>query len=156
MLSDDMMTSPLVDPSERPAVVIEPLRRPSRLRTWHVAWELLRLVATLLWLRVTLRLTPAEHARRLSAFLQRMGTIWVKAGQVMGMRSDLLPAEFATELVHLRDRGPGFPFSEARRIVEEELQAPLEHHFDEFEPRPFAAATGFQLHRAICGASRPG
>ena len=115
MLCDDMMTSPLVAPAERPAIVIEPLPRPTRLRTWYVAWQLLRLVAGLLWLRVTLRLTPAEHARRLGAFLQRMGTIWVKAGQVMGMRSDLLPAEFATELVHVRDRGAGFPFVAAVR-----------------------------------------
>lgn len=148
MLSSRLISSHLVSPSERPPVAIEEIHRPSRLRTWFVLFHLMRLVAGIVWLRVTFRLTPAEYARRLGEFLQSMGTLWVKAGQLMGMRSDLLPSEFTIELAQLRDRGKGFPFAAARGVIEDELHAPLDRYFDEFDPAPFTATTGFQLHRA--------
>jgi ubiquinone biosynthesis protein len=148
MLPDELVTSHLVAPWERPPVRIAEVQPPARWRTWIVLYQLACLGAALLWLRLSFRLTPTESARRLRGFLQRMGTIWVKAGQFMGMRSDLLPREFTMELAQLRDLGTGIPFAAAKRRIEQELGAPLERCFDQFEPAPFAATTGFQLHRA--------
>ena len=148
MLPSGWITSHLVAPSERRPVPIKEVRGLSRFRTWFVLYHLVQLAALVLWLRVTMRLTPAEYAQRLRSFLQRMGTLWVKAGQLMGMRSDLLPPELTMELAQLRDEGAGFPFEAVERILAQELGAPLEQWFDEFEAAPFAAATGFQLHRA--------
>jgi ubiquinone biosynthesis protein len=77
-----------------------------------------------------------------------MGTLWIRAGQILALRSDLFSAEFCAELSKLRDQGAAVPFEVVRRIVEEELSAPLEDGFDEFEEMPIVATTMSQIHVA--------
>nr|QEO74403.1 hypothetical protein [uncultured bacterium] len=100
------------------------------------------------WLRWTGQLTPVNFASEVRKVFKRLGPLWIQAGKFLAMRSDLIPSEFSRELALLRDEAAGFPFAAAREIVETELGARLERVFDEFDERPFAASSNFQLHRA--------
>ncbi|HEY7314084.1 MAG TPA: AarF/ABC1/UbiB kinase family protein [Gemmataceae bacterium] len=148
MLPEKLIPTRLVFPSERPPIVLEPLRPPSRLRPFLLLFGLVHLWLLALWLRLTLRFTPARYARRVRAFLLQLGPVGRMLGQLLAMRSDLIPAEFAAELAVLEERGTGVPFDLIRQVVERELHKPLESHFEEFHEVPFTATTSFQLHRA--------
>lgn len=79
----------------------------------------------------------------------RLGATFVKIGQVMSSRADLLAPEVIAELRELQDHVPSFPFARARSIVERELGAPLAVRFQVFEPVPIAAGSIAQVHRAV-------
>jgi ubiquinone biosynthesis protein len=85
----------------------------------------------------------------LRQFLQSCGACFVKGGQVLATRYDLLPVEYCQELSRLFDRMPFFPFAVVRRVVERDLKRPLEEVFREFDPVPLASASIAQVHRAV-------
>lgn len=89
--------------------------------------------------------TMAEHFR---LALEELGPTFVKLGQVLSTRPDLLPPEFITELSKLQDQVPPFPFPQARAQVESSLGKPLEAIFAEFAEEPLAAASLGQVHAA--------
>lgn len=89
--------------------------------------------------------TAAEHFR---LALEELGPTFVKLGQVLSTRPDLLPPEFIAELTKLQDRVPPFPFLLARAQVEASLGKPLEEVFAEFVEEPLAAASLGQVHAA--------
>jgi len=91
------------------------------------------------------RLTPPQRVRRI---LEELGPTFIKFGQVLSTRSDLLPKEYIDELKKLQDKAPSFPFEEVRGIVEEELGISVEDVFESIEPRPLASASLAQVHRA--------
>jgi ubiquinone biosynthesis protein len=74
--------------------------------------------------------------------------VFLKFGQVLALRRDLLPAAYAEELERLHDRLPPLPAGEARRLVEAELGRPLAEAFAAFDEEPLAAATVAQVHVA--------
>ena len=91
------------------------------------------------------KLTRAERVRMA---LEELGPTFIKLGQILSTRPDLISVEFIEELSKLQDRVPPFGYDEAREIVEEELKGTLEDIFELFEETPLAAASIGQVHRA--------
>jgi ubiquinone biosynthesis protein len=85
---------------------------------------------------------------RLRRALEELGPVFIKFGQALSTRPDILPPEIAFELSKLQDRVPPFPGEEARRIVEEALGKRTEDLFFEFDPVPMASASVAQVHAA--------
>jgi ubiquinone biosynthesis protein len=84
---------------------------------------------------------------RLTAALASLGPSYIKLGQFLATRADLVGPEVASDLRHLQDRLPPFSMAEARATVERALGGKLEDHFAEFGP-PIAAASIAQVHKA--------
>ncbi len=92
----------------------------------------------------------AEKPRgeRLRLALQALGPVYVKFGQILSTRRDLLPPDIAEELAMLQDRVPPFPGDEAQTIIETSLDAPVADLFSEFSVQPLASASIAQVHAA--------
>jgi ubiquinone biosynthesis protein len=86
--------------------------------------------------------------RRVAGALTSLGPSYIKLGQFLATRADLIGPTLAADLAHLHDKLPPFPTPEARRAVEEALGGRLEDHFAEFGP-PVAAASIAQVHKAV-------
>ena len=89
-----------------------------------------------------------EAPEALAADLEKLGPTFIKLGQVLSTRPDLLPPAYLEALTRLQDNVKPFPFPDVQRIVEEELGARLTKAFSIFEERPMAAASLGQVHRA--------
>lgn len=91
----------------------------------------------------------SDQAARLRLALTALGPTFIKAGQFLSTRPDLVPPEYAEELSRLQDDAPHVPADEVRRVVEEDLGFALEQVFRDFDPRPRAAASLGQVHNAV-------
>ena len=132
------------------------------LRGTYIVWIVLRygldgLVLTSFqkpWLRVIARIVSigrnldAPRGQRLREALERLGPIFVKFGQVLSTRRDLLPADMADELAKLQDRVPPFPSEVAVATIERAFRKPVAQIFIEFEREPVASASIAQVHFA--------
>jgi len=112
------------------------------------------------WVRLLVRLMTfgrrldAPRGQRLRMALERLGPIFVKFGQVLSTRRDLLPTDVADELARLQDRVPPFPAAQARRLVEQAFGRPIEALFSQFEAEPVASASIAQVHFAVLTSGR--
>jgi len=111
--------------------------------------------ALIAWARLFARRDPRRPGERLAAALQEMGPSFIKLGQALSTRADLLSEEVATDLAKLQDQLPAFPGPEARRTIELELGKPIEALFSAFEDTPIAAASIAQVHFATTTDGRP-
>jgi ubiquinone biosynthesis protein len=104
------------------------------------------------WRRVVLRRKEVPPAltvyQRIRMALEELGPAFVKFGQVMSTRPDLVPAPLIAELERLQEHVAPFSGDEARKLLEEEMGAPVNQLFARFEPRPMAAGSLGQVHRA--------
>jgi ubiquinone biosynthesis protein len=89
-----------------------------------------------------------EMPQRLRRALEELGPTAIKLGQVLASRGDLVPARYVEELRKLQDDVPASPFEEVQQVIQEELGAPVEELFAEFEQTPHASASIGQVHRA--------
>jgi ubiquinone biosynthesis protein len=85
---------------------------------------------------------------RIRLVLEELGPTFIKLGQVLSTRADLLPADVVTELKQLQDNVPPLPFEEMRGAIESELGAPISSVFSQFEEQPLASASIGQVYRA--------
>lgn len=92
---------------------------------------------------------------RLALAAQALGPIFIKAGQTLSTRADLVGEEVAADLAQLQDRLPPFDSATARATVAQELGRPLEELFSSFEDEPVAAASIAQVHFAVTTDGRP-
>jgi len=86
---------------------------------------------------------------RIRETLEELGTIYVKFGQALSTRKDLLPEDIADELVKLQDKVPPFSSELAKAVIEQELGIPVDEAFAEFDPVPLASASVAQVHTAV-------
>ncbi len=94
------------------------------------------------------RRLDAPRGVRLRRALEKLGPIFVKFGQVLSTRRDLLPPDVADELAKLQDRVPPFPAPQARALVERAFGKPIEALFATFDAEPVASASIAQVHFA--------
>jgi ubiquinone biosynthesis protein len=93
--------------------------------------------------------SPTQRGRHLREMLDELGPTFVKFGQLLSTRPDIVPPDIITELRALQDDVTPFPFREVERVVREELDLPIEKLFTAFEETPMAAASIGQVHRAV-------
>ncbi len=142
--------------SERPAVPLRLRRRHAR-----VLWFFARTLAGIAWwdlilprlgLRRWARRRAPERYRRGAARFRLLATdlggVWIKVGQFLSSRVDVLPEAVTAELSGLQDEVAPEPFEAMRTVVESELGAPLSTRFEAFDPQPLASASLGQVHRA--------
>lgn len=106
--------------------------------------RLLGLINPFNWFRSS-RLSQAE---RLRLCIESLGPIFIKFGQMLATRRDLLPADIVNELEKLLDQVPPFPLSQARVIVEQQLGMPIEQAFQSFDDNVMASASIAQVYQA--------
>jgi len=141
------------------------IRLSEALRLVHINWVLLRngldevILATHLFrpIRFILYITPwywwrrnrmPAYPVRIRQSLEDLGPIFIKFGQILSTRRDLIPKDLADELAKLQDAVPPFPGAQARKIIEQSYGHPIEELFDDFEETPMASASIAQVHAA--------
>jgi ubiquinone biosynthesis protein len=91
----------------------------------------------------------SERGQHLREMLDELGPTFVKFGQLLSTRPDIVPPDIAVELRKLQDQVSPFPFEQVEKVVLEELGQPVERLFTEFTERPIAAASIGQVHEAV-------
>ena len=132
-------------------------------RLMYISWVLARhgldelilsthLFRPLRWLRIFIPWMwvrrPAPRGIRIRQTLEDLGPIFVKFGQILSTRRDLLPDDIAMELARLQDQVPPFAADKARAIIESAFTQSISQLFAQFEPEPFASASIAQVHAA--------
>ena len=93
--------------------------------------------------------TATDRGRRLREMLDELGPTFVKFGQLLSTRPDVIPPDIVVELRGLQDAVTPFPFEQVREVVEAELDLTVEQAFAEFDEIPIASASIGQVHRAL-------
>jgi ubiquinone biosynthesis protein len=154
-LSHRITPAPVAPHRRTPTRLVEarpPLEiRPLHPRRVYAVVGALRIACFLFQLMISLLFGGAfqrASARRARRTIEALGGLWLKLGQLIALRRDLLPSAYCEELSRLHDRAAGFSPALARAIVERELGVPISEVFSHFEDQPVGAASIAQVHRA--------
>jgi predicted unusual protein kinase regulating ubiquinone biosynthesis (AarF/ABC1/UbiB family) len=128
-----------------------------RLRPWLTLWRTLRIVFSFVGFLVGLKFDQWQHsegahrnlrATQLRKILTALGPTYIKVGQALSTRPDLIRKDFLEELIKLQDQLPPFPNSIAFAIIEQELDRSVDEAYSQISPEPVAAASLGQVYRA--------
>ncbi len=124
-------------------------RRPGEVvrRALQICWPVLVFLTSLWWDGRTGRQCQAQRARELKDLITRLGPAYIKIGQALSTRPDLVPGAYLEELSHLQDQLPAFPDELAYQFVREELGAEPLELYAELTPSPIAAASLGQVYK---------
>jgi predicted unusual protein kinase regulating ubiquinone biosynthesis (AarF/ABC1/UbiB family) len=136
----------LVTHRQRTTKKLLPLQR--QIKIFHALGDVLLGISTDLLLNKNRPHRQRRPAQKLVNTLIRLGPTFIKIGQTISTRVDLLPPAYVEALSQLQDRVPAFPSATAIEIIERELRQPLGNLFTEFDPQPIAAASLGQVHLA--------
>ncbi|GAA5218636.1 ubiquinone biosynthesis regulatory protein kinase UbiB [Corallincola platygyrae] len=117
-------------------------------------WYLKLCRATLFWLRN--QHPDASDAKRLRMAMEALGPVFIKLGQMLSTRRDLLDDDYAKELALLQDQVAPFPGEQAQQLMEQALGGPLSNWFDDFDTAPLATASIAQVHTATLKSDEQG
>jgi len=95
------------------------------------------------------KIETLSRAARIRMSLEELGPTFIKMGQILSTRPDLLPIKFIREFSKLQDNVPSFPFEDVKATIEKELKKNLDKAFLSFDKNPIAAASIGQVHRAV-------
>ncbi|WP_439342018.1 ABC1 kinase family protein [Vacuolonema iberomarrocanum] len=135
----------------------EAIARHYRRRPWQALWRSMTIAFGFLWFALGLKLDDwfgraeanrTKQATQLRELLTKLGPTFIKIGQALSTRPDLIRRDFLDELVKLQDQLPPFPNAIAHHIVHEELGRPIDEVYREVSPFPVAAASLGQVYRA--------
>lgn len=124
-------------------------------RALYLLWVAVRFgAAPLFRYLLGMRVYPADAGMRLRLACESLGLTYMKLGQYLASRIDLLPEEVCGELTKLLERATPVPFEQIRCVVEFEFRRPLEEAFSEFRREPVATASVAQVHEAYTRSGR--
>ncbi len=104
--------------------------------------------------RIKAKLAKKENITppvRLRLALERLGPTFIKLGQLLSVRPDLIPKEYVKEMEKLQDNVPEFPFDMAEKEIEEQIGMPIKKIFSSFDKKPIASASVAQVYKAKLG-----
>ena len=113
---------------------------------WFNPLKLLYYLYPPVWFR---KRDTSSKAKRIRLALEELGPVFIKLGQVLSTRRDLLPMEYAEELAKLQDNVPPFPSEQAKEIIENALGQGIEEVFESFSTEALASASIAQVHAAV-------
>jgi predicted unusual protein kinase regulating ubiquinone biosynthesis (AarF/ABC1/UbiB family) len=99
--------------------------------------------------RESMALRGRTRPERLRLLFEQLGPVFIKLGQVLSTRTDILPREYVRELEKLQDRVQPVPFEQVEAVIQEEFDRPVSALFEAFDPEPLAAASLGQVHAAL-------
>ena len=101
------------------------------------------------------RLEKLSRAEKIRLAIEELGPTYIKLGQILSTRPDLVPPDLVEELAKLQDNVPAVGFSEIRRVVEDEMRCAVDDVFDSFSEEPLASASIGQVYRAALKNGEP-
>ena len=149
MLNKKYIPTPLIEKKKKKKVKIVEKIDKRRVTTPYVIRRFIIYFLAVQWRRFTGKANMEKTATQLREIFEDFGGFWVKAGQVLALRTDILPEPICDALQSLQSEALGFPFDIVRSTIESELGVPLKKVFAVFDEEPLAAASIAQVHTAV-------